>query len=614
MKKILSLVLALVLFITALTPAFFTQAETYKEKLKKEGFPDRYISSLVALHKKYPDWKFKAFKTGLSFSEAVSGERSTHRKQILETGYKDKYYCSCSNCKKNGHYVYQYSGCYSASQYAVEYLMDPRNWLDEKHIFQFESNKYSDAHTQSGVENIIRNTWMKNSAITFVNTEGNNETFKKDGKKMKYSKAIMEAAKAHNISAYYIASRIVKEVGSSKPSASGTVGTKKPFVGMYNYYSIGATSGGMSGLEWASGFLLASKSTVMYSKYSSKTGKRSGTKTSISSGQRMSYIGTYGKFYKVKLYTGTYSTNGAVGYINKKALRTTYFNYMRPWTNPYKTISGGAWYISDKYLQYQYTTYLEKFNVNKNSGALYNHEYMQNVDAPSHEAVSKYNAYSNAGQLSKEKTFYIPVYSKLPGDSNSSGGNPSSDDPSPSPSSTNRVSGLKVKDTTVTSISIKFKAVSGASKYYVKIKNVTKGSVFGKTVKSNSASLNNLTKGNVYKIWVKAYKSGKWGSYSKGVKARCKPSKSKITKITSPGRGLIKTTWQKRNADGYQLVYARDKKFKNVVAKKTVKSTSYTGKNFTKGRTYYVKVRAYIVFGGKKRYGKFSAAKSVKSK
>ncbi len=600
--------------LSGLALSMTAEAASYKTQLKNAGFPDSYIDSLVSLHNKYPNWEFKPFKTGLSFSAAVSGERSSHRKQILERGYGDKYYCSCSSCKKNGSYVYQYSGCYSASQWAVEHYMDPRNWLDEKHIFQFESNRYSAEHTQSGVEAIIKNTWMKNANITYVNTEGKTVTFTNNGSKVKYSKAIMEGAKAHNISAYYMASRIVKEVGSTKPSASGTVGTKKPFVGMYNYYSIGATSGGMSGLEWASGFLLAKKNTTMYSKYSSSTGKRSGTKTSISSGQRMSYIGTYGDNYKVKLYSGSYTTNGAVGYIKKSALRTTYFNYSRPWTNPYRSICGGAWYISDKYLTYQYTTYLEKFNVNKSSGMLYEHEYMQNVDAPSTEAVSKYNAYKNAGQLSKKKVFYIPVFSNMPNDTSSSSQSSSGSGTSGS-SSSSKVTGLKVSATAPTTISVKWKAVSGASKYYIKINNQTKGTTFSKTVTSASSKLNGLTKGNVYKIWVRAYKGGKWTGYSSAVKARCKPGKSKIKSISSTGRGLIKTTWKKKSgADGYQIVYSRDKSFKNVVARKNVKGTSYTGKNFTKGRTYYVKVRAYIIYGGKKYYGKYSAAKSVKSK
>ncbi len=617
MKKTVSILLSLIMLTMSLAPAFTASAASYREKLKKEGFPESYIDSLVSLHKKYPEWEFKAFKTGVSFSSAVSGERSSHSKQIIENSYSSKYFCSCSNCKKNGKYVYRYSGCYAASDWAVKHFMDPRNWLDEKHIFQFESNKYSSSHTQKGVESIIKNTWMNNAQIRYVNTSGKKVYYTdSSGKKLKYSKAIMQVAKAENVSAYYLASRIVKEVGATTPKVSGTCGTKKPFTGIYNYYSIGATSGGMSGLEWASGFLLANKKTVMYSKYDSKTGKCSGKKTKIKSGQRMVYIGTYGKKYKVKLYSGTYTTNGAVGYVNKSVLRTTYFNYSRPWTSPYKSIKGGAEYLSDKYLTYQYTTYLEKFNLNKSSGSLYNHEYMQNVDAPSHEAVSKYNAYNNAGQLSKKKIFNIPVFTSMPGDSKKKT-KPDTKTDDNKKTSSSVVKNLKVKGTSITSITLKWKKVSNADKYYICVNNLTKGTTFGKTVTENKGKLNGLTKGNVYSIKVRAYRNGKWQKYSKTVKARCKPPKQKIKSLSSPGRGLIKTVWKKKKGvDGYQLVYSRDKEFKNVVARRNIKASasSYTGRNFTKGVTYYIKVRSYIKFNGKKYYGKYSDVKTVKSK
>lgn len=55
----------------------------------------------------------------------------------------------------------------------------------------------------------------------------------------------------------------------------------------------------------------------------------------------------------------------------------------------------------------------------------------------------------------------------------------------------------------------------------------------------------------------------------------------------------------------------------NLPAKKIVKggkTTSYVGKNFTKGRKYYVKVRAHKNVNGQKVYGKWSNVKSVKCK
>lgn len=615
LKKAYSFLLSLVLVLCTLSLPLSASAESYEQKLRDKGFSESYIDSLVQLHKEYPNWEFEAFKTGLDWSAAVSGERSSHRNQIIEksSDYGEKFYCGCEKCKRGGSYVYQYSGCVSASKWAVEYFMDPRNWLDEKHIFQFQSNEYSPSDTQSGVEAILGYTFMHDSPITYVNTEGDTVTYlTKKGKQLKYAKAIMLAAENSGMSAYYIASRMVKEIGSSKPTATGVCGTKKPFVGMYNFYSIGAGSGAMGGLEFASGYLKTNAKATLYSKYDKSSKKGTGTKTSLSSGQYMSYIGTYGDYYKVRLYSGGY-TSGSVGYVLKSKLRTTYFTYGRPWTNPYKCISGGAKYIAASYLKYQNTSYLEKFNVNPASGSLHSHEYMQNVDAVSIEAVSTYNAYKKAGVLSSKHVFYIPVFNNMPGDtsSGSSGGSESGSAASSKPT------GLVLSGRTTDSISLKWTAVSGASKYYISVENVTKGTSFSKTVSSNKGTLNGLTAGNKYKMKVCAYVNGKWGKYSKAITRKAVPATGKIKTLTSPSSGKIYASWiSVTKASGYQLKYARDKKFKNTVANKTFSSSalSYTGKNFTKGVTYYVKVRAYTVVDGKKYYGAWSAVKSVKSK
>ena len=68
---------------------------------------------------------------------------------------------------------------------------------------------------------------------------------------------------------------------------------------------------------------------------------------------------------------------------------------------------------------------------------------------------------------------------------------------------------------------------------------------------------------------------------------------------------------------GYQILYGRNKSFTSIAASKKLagqSNTAYTGKNFTKGRIYYVKVRAYTALGGNYYYGAWSAAKVVKSK
>ena len=66
-------------------------------------------------------------------------------------------------------------------------------------------------------------------------------------------------------------------------------------------------------------------------------------------------------------------------------------------------------------------------------------------------------------------------------------------------------------------------------------------------------------------------------------------------------------------AKGYEISYSIDKKFKKTVTKKTTNKTSYTIKKLKKGKTYYVRVRAYKMdSAGKKVYGKYSSVKKVR--
>ena len=72
-----------------------------------------------------------------------------------------------------------------------------------------------------------------------------------------------------------------------------------------------------------------------------------------------------------------------------------------------------------------------------------------------------------------------------------------------------------------------------------------------------------------------------------------------------------KVTWKAvKDADGYQVVYATDKKMKKGVKKYSTKKATYTIKKLKKGKKYFVKVRAYQKGeNGKKVYGSYSSVK-----
>ena len=381
-------------------------AGSYADELKAKGFPVSYIDGLTALHKKYPAWNFEPFITNLDWSSVISGERTPHKKQMIEKSVSSQYKCDCDSCDG---VIQEGPNWVSASKEAVEYYMDPRNWFDEQHIFQFEKISYLSSQSVKGVEAIIKDTWMSNAYITYKDAFGNDVTYLENGNKLTYSQAIINAAKDSNISAYYIASKIVQEVGSTSASvAGGSCGTFSPYKGIYNYYNIGAYTGASDGLKWANGNMKTSSSSSapLY-----KTASTSAEKlVTVPASTSLYYAGESGSFYRVNV---SVSAKQYSGYI-QKSLVSVSDSYGRPWNTPQKSIYYGAQYINSQFAS-QFTNYLQKFNVNPASHTLYNNEYMANVRAAVFEAESSYKAYAAMGELAAEKTFSIPVFKNMPG-------------------------------------------------------------------------------------------------------------------------------------------------------------------------------------------------------
>lgn len=579
MKKLLSILLSIVVMISTFG-AFATSvnAQTYRESLLQKGFPESYVDALVSLHNKYPNWNFVAFNTGLDFNEAVKGELANN----------------------------------STTEANLKQYLDPRNWLNEKYIFQFESVKREDSEqTKDGVEGILSGTWMNKSLINYYTTGGNLKTYDTT---TKYSDAMISASKYSGLSAYYIASKIRQENGGTSASATAVCGTKAPFQGMYNYYNIGAYSTASDGLAWAAGFLKSNKICYLYPQYDSASGALLGEPIAISAGQRMTWRNTLGNVYYVRLYNGeskTY-TEGASGYIPISDCDTTYISTNgRPWTNPYKSIKYGAKWIADGYLKYQYTMYLQKFNVNKESGKLYSHEYMANVSGAASEGYHLYSGYTKAGIMGNAKTFYIPVFNNM--------------DSSSSTVTAPAVTGLKLSSKTTSTFSLQWDKQSGADGYYV-YKYIPSTNSYAQLVKLENRDIcsydfSGMTSGTGDYFAVSSY------VYSNGQEYQS-PLCSNVFAYTNPANmsGVvaealsgenIKVSWNKAggNLTGYEVKWGKDKDFKSTIATTKIgksSTTSYTGKNFTKGKTYYIKARTYVTLNGKKYYGAWSSTVSVK--
>ena len=86
----------------------------YKEKIKE-------------LQKTYPN--IKLLYTGLDWSTVIKNEYGEPGRNVVQASQAKEW--------KEGDKTYD-TGWYRASEEAVEYVMDPRNWLDTSNIFQFQ--------------------------------------------------------------------------------------------------------------------------------------------------------------------------------------------------------------------------------------------------------------------------------------------------------------------------------------------------------------------------------------------------------------------------------------------------------------------------------------------
>lgn len=290
------------------------------------AFPSIYHEALQNLKKQHPSWIFVPMNTGLDFSTAVSGEMGV-KSLIQKTSANSSKGWVGSACPTE-------SGWYYATRPAVEYHMNPCNFLTEEYIFQFEQLTFNGSYHNTGaIQTFLNNTFM-------------NGKLSDDPSGRTYAQAFFQIGKNRKLSPIHLASRVYQEQGNGKSALIS--GTYAGYEGYYNYFNVGVNG--------------------------------SSTEEKIKKG---------------------------LAYAKKMG-----------WDTRFKSLEGGATTIGNNYiLKGQDTIYLEKFNVDSNSPhGLYNHQYMQNIQAPSSEAYSTKRMYSGAGSLDSGFVFKIPVYKNLPGE------------------------------------------------------------------------------------------------------------------------------------------------------------------------------------------------------
>lgn len=315
-----------------------------KEEFKEEGFPESYWSKLAELKTNHPNWEFKAIKTDLNFKDAVTNQTYGNKSLLRKSMSKNYLYLSLDgdafDYYKDSYIAYDDTTgsdpWYKANYDTIAYYMDPRNFLSDMYIFQFETLSFDETISDDRLLNSINGIFGNDYLNTFSNT-------------------FLEAGKTSKVNPIYLASLSKEEVSNGELAGTAISGA---YNGMYNFYNIGAYSGSNP------------------------------------------------------VYNGL---NFAANTDDKT---------LRPWNTPEKGIIGGAIWIYDNYVYPgQDTSYFKKYNVVYNylksigrepTYNNYDHQYMQNITAPSSEASTTYRSYSANGMLGLSYTFYIPVYNNMP--------------------------------------------------------------------------------------------------------------------------------------------------------------------------------------------------------
>ena len=211
------------------------------------AFPESYKANLRDLHTKYANWKFEVVDTGLDWNDVVAAETVVGKNLIASN--------SIASWKSTDVRAYDYqTGTWygfdgkswvAASPEIIKFYLDPRNFLDESGIFQFETLDAREYHNEAGVSSVLNSTFMSD---TYLDT---------DGATRSYATTFVEAGAANGISPYHLAARCLQEQGTLglSGSISGTVNGAQ---NLFNYFNIGAyaangNSAVMNGLVYAAG-------------------------------------------------------------------------------------------------------------------------------------------------------------------------------------------------------------------------------------------------------------------------------------------------------------------------------------------------------------------------
>lgn len=393
-------------------PTVIANDGDFENYMVNQGFPESYRPALRELHAKYPKWTFTAFQTNLDWNTVIQNESIIGRNLVGRE--------NISSWKSTAVGAYDWaagtwpgfdgSAWVQASEDIIRYYMDPRNFLDDKYVFQFLKQSYdSSLHTREGLESMVAGTFLAGSvggAISGGTSSGTvNPPASGSGSNPGATGpgAVQETVPAGPLITPIasVTSHSVDRVTTAYGPGMGNGTTQNnsgsqpggTMSGGTSYVDIILNAGIQSGVN---PYILASM--IIQEQGSQGTGR------SIS-GTVSGYQGYY-NFFNIEAYQ-----SGSLGAVERGLWWASQAgSYGRPWNSVEASILGGSIYYGTNYVKKgQDTLYLKKFNVQGDN--LYKHQYMTNVLAAAAEgaALSKITSLKNS-----TLEFSIPVYKNMP--------------------------------------------------------------------------------------------------------------------------------------------------------------------------------------------------------
>ena len=363
-----------VIFVVSGNTRYFEgEAQEYYESLLALGFPEDYARPLTELHLLHPEWSF----TPLLITEGNSLYRWDY---VIEQETKDAETNLISGLDDYRAYRHATnkesydSGYYQASKAAVEYFMDPRNFLNETDIFQFYDLSAARSVGIEEVEAVLFGTFMADTTL-------------ENG--MTFAEYFLEVGYELGINPVYLAVKARQEQGveGTSPILSGECGTL-----LADYYANGTQT--------------------------SESGANILAPTEGHTSEELLSLNGYYNLFNIKA-----SGNGrfAIYYNAMKRAIEGSVDMTDAWGSPswntlWKSLYGGAFTIKTSFIdRYQNTIYLQKFNVDSRAADRnFWGQYMQNVAGSLTESRTLFSAFASTGVLDGQCSFVIPVYAGMP--------------------------------------------------------------------------------------------------------------------------------------------------------------------------------------------------------